>query len=511
MTSSLLIPRLVELAASYLVQSTLFLTGGYALIQFLTVICRRWKRPEVNPRLTEQLWKLAAALALVTAPLSVFTGWSQPVWVWSLPDKSSPMVDEFPSDLSAPVLRHAESVDPHAATIVPGDTTPLWSIARPDRNASEFNDDPTEASGDLIASTTVNDRINLLPDANRKGVGNFGAAVVMPDASADVVEVPADTHSSPNTRPLHTAVQGLGLLLLAWMIMSVIRLAMKSVVLNHRLARCTPIQGTLRHELSQLIPQGDSIRLLSASTAADTTPSVTEPFACGLFRWTIVLPAGIEQELTPAELKALLAHEVAHLVRRDPWWLLLFEFLCTCCAFQPLNFLARRRWQQAAELMCDDWAVERHVSVTSLATCLTRIAEWRLNRHSTNLTLAVGGQPGLLTQRIEWLLRPQRNGEPVRKSRRTVATLLTIGTALLIGLHGPRFSFIPPADAASSVESDSEWNEIQRELVETLNDLAGIESMVANDPEAALLARTLRERATALQKLCPTKGSDPFP
>ena len=503
MTSSLLIPRLVELTTSYLVQSTLFLTGGCALIQFLTVIYRRWKRAEVSPMLTERLWKLAAALALVTAPFSVFTGWSQPVWVWSLPDNMAPLADEVPSGLSPTDLHPAVSGDPLAGTIMPGDTAPPRSLALTDPKPIKFTEEPLEASGHPVASRTV-DRTEQLSDASPNKAEIIGGAPVIPKASIEVDELHSEPQSSHNTLPPHIAIHGLGLGLFAWFLLSAARLVLKTVVLHRFLARCRPIEGPLRYELRQLIPSGDSIRLLSASTpAADSTQSVTEPFACGLLRWTIVLPAGIEQELTPAELKALLAHEVAHLIRRDPWWLLLFEFLCTCCAFQPLNFLARRRWQQAAELMCDDWAVERHVSVTSLATCLTRIAEWRLNRRSTNLTLAVGGQPGLLTQRIEWLLRPQRNGEPVRKWGRTLVTLLTTGAALLIGLHGPRFSFIPPAEAANSRESDSEWNEIQRELAETLNDLAGIESMVANDPEAALLARTLRERATALQKLCP--------
>src|SRR5262249_43155956 len=44
--------------------------------------------------------------------------------------------------------------------------------------------------------------------------------------------------------------------------------------------------------------------------------------------------------------------------------------------FQPLNRLARDRMQEAAELLCDDWAVHRTGSGFSLATCLVKVAEW---------------------------------------------------------------------------------------------------------------------------------------
>jgi BlaR1 peptidase M56 len=213
-----------------------------------------------------------------------------------------------------------------------------------------------------------------------------------------------------------------------------------------------------------------------------------------------VLPDGIEQQLSPSELTALLAHEVAHLVRRDPWWLVIGEVLCSCLAFQPLNFLARRRWQQAAELLCDDWAVAQRISATSLASCLTRIAEWRLNRQTTTLGLAAVGNSGSLTRRIEWLLRTGRATEPKRPRGRRLATLLTFAAGLVVGLYGPRLSFVPRADASDDPDAAVVWNDIQLDLNNTLNDLARIELLLRDDtdPELTLLASRLRERAASL-------------
>ena len=229
-----------------------------------------------------------------------------------------------------------------------------------------------------------------------------------------------------------------------------------------------------------------------------------------------MLPVGIEQQLSSAELKALLAHEIAHLVRRDPWWLWLGEVLCTCLAFQPLNFLARWRWQQAAELLCDDWAVERQVSAMSLASCLTRIAEGRLDRQTTLMGLTAVGHFGSLTHRIAWLLRTGRATEPKRSRGRTLATLLTFSAGLLVGTYGPRLSFVRSVDANDDVQaivrpSEAElWDDIQHELTETLNELARLDFQLATDSDLDSLASSLRARVLLLhEQLAPPLTTPP--
>ncbi|MBS0201687.1 MAG: M56 family metallopeptidase [Planctomycetes bacterium] len=494
MTSSWLLARIVELAANYLVQSTLFLSGTWGLIQLLSRIQDRRlssgqpPRPW-NPVQTERLWKLAAVLALVTAPMSVFTGWPDPLWAWTLRGESPQAAEVVSSDIPPAPTVAAEPWIPIAATTIPAGSTVLV-----DPDDIEFTEDTIPASGSQQAIPPVNAGRKWWPSHTNHLRSTEASHVSAEMPAAAVVEAGSEPVLAGNGLPRQTVLPGLGLLLLAWWTLSGSRLFLKHLALHTRLRRCEPSAGPARNQLNRLISQGDSIRLLSAGPAIDT-----EPFACGLCRWTIVLPAGIEQELAPAELRALLAHEVAHLVRRDPWWLLLSEILCTCFAFQPLNFLARRRWQQAAELLCDDWAVEQQVSTTSLANCLTRIAEWRLNRQATSLGLAAGGQQGSLTQRIEWLLRPGRTAESRRKRGRIVATLVTFAAGLLIGLYGPRLSFVPTAEAADETETIAEWDEIQRELAEAANELAVIESKLANDPAAIVLARKLRQRAAALQ------------
>jgi len=169
--------------------------------------------------------------------------------------------------------------------------------------------------------------------------------------------------------------------------------------LNRRLARCTELcDGPVRSMLDELC-EAKAHRRVRLLLSADEL----EPAAFGVRRWTILLPARAVHALAPEDLRSLLAHELAHLVRGDSLWLWLSRLICCSCAFQPLNHLARREWQRAAELLCDAWAVARTGRPLALARCLTEVAGWRLSRRACPASLAVLGRTRL-SERIERLI-----------------------------------------------------------------------------------------------------------
>jgi Zn-dependent protease with chaperone function len=143
----------------------------------------------------------------------------------------------------------------------------------------------------------------------------------------------------------------------------------------------------------------------------------------------ICLPAWAQNELSQAQQAHLLAHELAHVVRRDSAWLWLCAALETILWFQPLHGWARRAWQAEAEFVCDDWAARLAGSRRQLAECLTaaagRVVEGQaglaasLAGQQAGLGCGFGGraadgQPG--PARLEaW---PGRAGKPGGRSRR---------------------------------------------------------------------------------------------
>jgi beta-lactamase regulating signal transducer with metallopeptidase domain len=118
---------------------------------------------------------------------------------------------------------------------------------------------------------------------------------------------------------------------------------------------------------------GAHVRLYSA-------PRIDAPITLGLARPVICLPPRAEIELQRDELEALLAHELAHALRRDPVWLGACRAIEVLFFFQPLNRLARIRLADEAEYLCDDWAVRHTRERLPLASCLTEIASWIVGR-----------------------------------------------------------------------------------------------------------------------------------
>ncbi len=91
----------------------------------------------------------------------------------------------------------------------------------------------------------------------------------------------------------------------------------------------------------------------------------------------IILPLRAVHELTLAEQEGVLAHELAHVVRRDTFWLQLASWMERLAWFQPLNRLARRQMQASAEFAADAWAARLTGQPLRLAQALARVAAWR--------------------------------------------------------------------------------------------------------------------------------------
>ncbi len=156
---------------------------------------------------------------------------------------------------------------------------------------------------------------------------------------------------------------------------------------------------------------------------------LTSPVALGDDE--ICLPARALSELDPIRIESILAHELAHLVRRDPSWLTMARVIETIFFFQPLNILARRRMQEAAEFASDAWASTRVARPLDLAHCLARVAEWTIASPRLPVPAMAEGQgPGrrgaVLVRRVERLTTGRVTPEltPGRGARLTAVVAL---------------------------------------------------------------------------------------
>ena len=121
----------------------------------------------------------------------------------------------------------------------------------------------------------------------------------------------------------------------------------------------------------------DSLRTSAGERRAiRLTTSSLCPVPLALGGGHIVVPPRFLEELDAEQQRAALAHELGHVVRRDPEWRIAVEVLERALLFQPLNRVARARLCDAAEFLCDEWAVRHTQSPLALARCLSIVASW---------------------------------------------------------------------------------------------------------------------------------------
>ena len=116
---------------------------------------------------------------------------------------------------------------------------------------------------------------------------------------------------------------------------------------------------------------------------------VQGPLAMGIVRSLILLPASTLMALSPEQLEAVLAHELAHVRRADYLWNLIQTMIETLFFFHPAVWWVGRRLRQQRELCCDDVALQSCADPLVYATALLRLEEQRGQR--LNLAMALDG------------------------------------------------------------------------------------------------------------------------
>ena len=149
--------------------------------------------------------------------------------------------------------------------------------------------------------------------------------------------------------PLLSLLWALGVLLLS------LRLAFSLRLLRrYRTRGVTPAPEALGERLDALAQSfglRGPVRLLQ-------TRLLDTPAAVGVFRPVVLLPASVVSGLTAAQLELVLAHELAHVRRRDPLVNLLQTVAETLLFYHPAAWWASRVMRGEREHICDDLALE---------------------------------------------------------------------------------------------------------------------------------------------------------
>jgi len=232
--------------------------------------------------------------------------------------------------------------------------------------------------------------------------------------------------------PAHLEV-ALSLLVGGWVLGALVGLALLLRDARRLRLRLGRRQWLRAGRLAEILARIRRIAHVTAPVRLSRSESVGVPIALGIVRPEICVPPRVESEL-PADLQeGLLAHELGHLVRRDPLWAIVCLAIERVFFLQPLNRLARRRLEVLGDLRADDWAAVRTRQAPALARCLARVAEWNLAPSGLGLA-AVAGDRGVLPARVRRLLQKAARDE---RGVSPVLGAIVVIAVLAVGLIAP--------------------------------------------------------------------------
>ncbi len=140
------------------------------------------------------------------------------------------------------------------------------------------------------------------------------------------------------------------------------------------------------------LPIGIEVRSLSA---------MLEPGVFGVFRPVLLLPQGVTERLTPAQLRAIVAHEMCHVRRRDNLTTAVHMVVEAVFWFHPLIWWLGTRLVEERERSCDEEVLRAGSDAQTYAEGILKVCEFYL---ASPLECVAGVSGANLKKRIEEIM-----------------------------------------------------------------------------------------------------------
>ncbi|MEL6134871.1 MAG: M56 family metallopeptidase, partial [Bacteroidota bacterium] len=171
---------------------------------------------------------------------------------------------------------------------------------------------------------------------------------------------------------------------------------------------------------------------------------ITGPMVLGHLKPVVLFPVGLLTSMTPAQVEAVLAHELAHIIRNDFMVNLIQTVIESIFFYHPAIWWISAQVRTEREHCCDDMAVEILQDKKNYAEALTLVATYSLRK--PQLAMGMQGNKKHLLHRIKRLFKP--GFEPGRITAKAIFGLL-----ILVSFSG--LAFVSP-ETASTV-SPQNW------------------------------------------------------
>jgi beta-lactamase regulating signal transducer with metallopeptidase domain len=172
---------------------------------------------------------------------------------------------------------------------------------------------------------------------------------------------------------------------------------------------------------------------------------------------TVILPLALLAVATPQELRLVLAHELAHLKRRDLLWSWLPVLAHCLFFFHPLVWLARRQWRLAQEMACDEMTVRvTDTPAGDYGELLVKLTAQRRQRERRGFGAVGALEPGAALERRLSMLKFIAS----RTRKQQLAAGIMVAGLAMIGLIPWRVSAQSEAAPDTSASLAQKWEDV---------------------------------------------------
>ncbi len=185
---------------------------------------------------------------------------------------------------------------------------------------------------------------------------------------------------------------------------------------------------------------------------AVVSPAVASPCIAGVWRPTILLPAGMGLDAPGPDLDAVLVHELTHVHNGDLAWNGLLNLAGVALWFHPFAWRIRSVHAAACDAVCDAAAVDRLGDVATYARALARLA-LKATPPAGGLAMARACD---IRRRVEALQRMVYRS-PLSRRLAVPAILLSTALAVLIGGAAVTRARDEPAKPPATADKDRDF------------------------------------------------------
>jgi beta-lactamase regulating signal transducer with metallopeptidase domain len=186
-----------------------------------------------------------------------------------------------------------------------------------------------------------------------------------------------------------------------------------------------------------------------------TSSSVMEPGLVGLWRPSILLPAGIETRLSKREMDTIFAHELCHMRRFDNLTAAIHMLVEASFWFYPLVWWLGARLIAEREHACDESVLASGRDPQTYAEGILKVCRFYLQ---SKLACASGVSGADLKKRVEAIMthRPATRLSLARKSLLATSAAVAIALPVCAGLMAPNHAVAQPQNGNAALPDTSD-------------------------------------------------------